>query len=240
MAKAAFIPHVVERPQDVIGAVDAVVIPTDRGWEHVERVRPFIEAGLPLFIDKPLCDCEEDLRQFVAWHREGKAFLSTSAMRYAREFAIARGQIPQSVGEPRLITITTPKSWERYGMHALESVYPLLAPGGWTSVANTGTEQANIVHARHSAGVDVVLAAVADMYGAFCKLNVYGTTGSLTAAFEDTFYAFKAQLAAFVEYLRSGQSPVAFAETLELTKLLIAGVRSRQDCGRIVELDEIG
>ena len=43
-----------------------------RGWEHVDRARPFIEAGLPLFIDKPLCDREEDLRQFIAWHAEGK------------------------------------------------------------------------------------------------------------------------------------------------------------------------
>ena len=58
-------------------------------------------------------------------------------------------------------------------------------------MANTGTEKANIVHVRHASGVDVVLAAVADMYGAFGKLNVYGTTGSLTAALEDTFYAFK-------------------------------------------------
>ena len=75
----------------------------------------------------------------------------------------------EAVGQLRLMTITTPKSWERYGIHALEAVYPLLEPGGWISVANTGTEQANIVHARHASGVDVVLAAVADMYGAFCQ-----------------------------------------------------------------------
>lgn len=42
-----------------------------------------------MFIDKPLCDREEDLRQFIAWCREDKAFLSTSAMRYAKEFAAA-------------------------------------------------------------------------------------------------------------------------------------------------------
>jgi len=239
VAKAAFIPHVVKRPEDVIGAVDAVVIPTDRGWEHVDRARPFIEAGLPLFIDKPLCDRIEDLRQFVAWHREGKAFLSTSAMRYAKEFVAARERMAQTVGQPRLMTVTTPKSWERYGIHALEAVYPLLAPGGWVSVANTGTESANIVHARHAGGGDVVLAAVADMYGAFAKLNVYGTTGSLAAALEGTFYAFKQQLVAFVDYLRTGEPPVPFDETVELMKIIIAGVRSRQESGRMVRLEEI-
>jgi predicted dehydrogenase len=240
VAKAAFIPNVVDRPEEVIGAVDAVVIPTDRGWEHVERARPFIDAGLPLFIDKPLCDREEDLRQFLAWHESGKAFLSTSSMRYAREFAAVRKKLPEAVGKPRLLTITTPKSWERYGIHALEAVYPMLKPRRWVSSANTGTEAANIVHVRHADGADVVLAAIDDMYGAFGKLNVYGTTGAISGAFADTFFAFKSQLEAFVDYLRTGQSPVPFEETVEMMKIIIAGIRSREESGRTVMLDEIG
>ena len=230
--------HVVKRPEDVIGHVDAVILPTDRGREP-SRARVFIEAGLPLFIDKPLCDREDDLRQFIAWHADGKPFLSTSAMRYAREFAAAKERLSDAVGEPRLMTITTPKSWERYGVHALEAVYPLLTPGGWTSVVNTGTASANIVHAQHASGVDIVLAAVADMYGAFAKLNVYGTKGTLAAACLDTFFSFKAQLAAFVDYLRTGDLPFPFEETVELMKLLIAGIRSREEGGRRVWLEEM-
>jgi hypothetical protein len=239
VARAVGIPHVANRAEDVIGQVDAAIIATDCGWEHVDRARPFIEAGIPVFIDKPLCDNEDHLRQFVAWQREGKPLLSTSCMRYAREFVAVREKMAAAVGQPRLITITTPKTWERYGIHALEGAYPLLAPGGWLSVANTGSETANIVHARHQSGVDVVLAAIGDMYGAFGKLAVYGTTGSLSAAFEHTFFAFKAQLVAFVEYLRTGQLPFPFVETVELMKIVIAGIRSRQQSGRTVSLDEV-
>jgi predicted dehydrogenase len=239
VARAVGIPCIADRAEDVIGKVDAAIIATDRGWEHVDRARPLIEAGIPLFIDKPLCDCEDHLRQFVAWQKEGKPLLSTSCMRYAREYAAVREQMSAAVGEPRLITMTTPKTWERYGIHALEGVYPLLAPGGWLSVANTGTENANIVHVRRQSGVDVVLAAVSDMYGAFGKLSVYGTKGSLTAGFEHTFFAFKAQLVAFVEYLRTGELPFPFAETVELMKIIVAGIRSREQSGRTVSLDEI-
>ncbi len=238
VARAACIAHVVQRPEDVIGQVDAVVIPTDKGWEHVDRVRPFVEAGLPLFIDKPLVDGEEHLRQFVRWHAEGKKFLSTSCMRYAREFAELRERLP-SVGQVRLITVTTAKSWERYGIHALEAVYPLVKPGAWLSAANTGTAESNIVHARHGDGLDVVLAAVADMYGAFGCVGVYGTQGSLTARFHDTFFAFKSQLVAFVQYLRTGQPPVEFSQTVELMKVIVAGLRSREQSGRTVPLTEI-
>ena len=238
VARAALIPNVVDRPHDVIGRVDAVIIPTDKGSEHLDRARPFIEAGLPVFIDKPLTDREDHLRQFVRWRREGKAILSTSCMRYAREFAECRGRLGE-VGQMRLITMTTSKSWERYGIHALEGVYPLLAPGGWVSVANTGTEGANIVHVRHESGVDVVLAAIADMIGAFGYLNVCGTAGALAARFQDTFHAFKAQLEAFVRYLRTGELPFVFDQTVELMKIIIAGIRSREESGRTVMLSEI-
>lgn len=242
VARAAMIDNVVDRPEDVIGQVDAVIIPTDKGWEHVGRARTFVEANLPVFVDKPLVDREDHLRQFVAWVHDGKAILSTSAMRYAKEIAALKNQLADvdaGVGEIRLITNTTPKSWERYGIHALEAVYPLLPAGGWEWAANTGDESANIVHIRHACGVDVVIAAVSDMYGAFCRVNVHSTKTSLQTLFQDTFYAFKAQLVAFVEYLRTGTLPFPFDETVELMKIIIAGIRSRAEGGRRVNLSEI-
>jgi predicted dehydrogenase len=237
VARASFIPNVVSSPKDVIGRVDAVVIPTDKGWEHVDRARPFIDAALPVFIDKPLADREDHLRQFVRWREAGRAILSTSCMRYGREYADCRARLAE-VGELRLITMTMSKTWERYGIHAMEGVYPFLAPGEWESVTNTGTENANIVHVRHNEGVDVVLATISDLYGAFGCLNAYGTKGRIVAAFEDTFFAFKAQLVAFVEYLRTGRPPFAFDETVELVKIVIAGIRSREQ-RRTVPLSEI-
>lgn len=238
VARAALIPNVVAAPTDVIGQVDAVIIATDLGHEHVARARPFLEAGLPAFIDKPLVDSEADLRRFLDWHREGKAFLSTSGLRYSREYAECRARLAE-VGEVRLITMTMAKSWERYGIHALEGVYPFLAPGGWRDVVNTGQGDANVVHLHHDSGVEVVLAVIPDLVGAFGCLNVYGTRGVLMARFEDTFVAFKTQLEQFVAYLRSGISPVPIAETLELMGLLIAGRRSREEGGRRIALDHI-
>lgn len=238
VAKAALIPQVVDEPTDVLGHVDAVIIPTDVGYEHVTRVRSFLEAGLPVFIDKPLVDQEEDLRQFVRWHQEGKAFLSTSALRYAREYADCRRRLAE-IGALRLITITMSKTWERYGIHALEGVYPFLPAGGWRDVVNTGQSGANVVHLHHETGVEVVIAVIPDLTGAFGCLNVYGTGGALTARFEDTFFAFKSQLEQFIGFLRSGVLPFPFAETVELMKILIAGTRSREEDGRRIRLEEI-
>lgn len=237
VARCALIPHVVENPTDVIGEVDAVIIATDIGSEHVERARPFVEAGLPVFVDKPMVDNEADLKIFAAWVAAGRPILSSSSMRYAKEFLPYRLSTHE-LGALRFATITTPKSWETYGIHALEGIYPILGPGFLTA-RNTGTDRRNIVHLTHARGADVVVAASADMYGSFGCLQLCGTAGHAEVAVADTFFSFKAQLAAFIAYLRTGARPFPFAETIELMKLVIAGIRSRNEGGREVPLAEI-
>lgn len=237
VADASLIPNVVSHPEDVIGKVDAVIIATDIGAEHVERCLPFVEAGLPIFVDKPLVDAEADLHQFSRWVAAGAKILSTSSMRYCKEFMPYQTSV-HNLGDIRFATVTTPKSWERYGIHALESIYPILGPG-FISVRNTGTAARNIVHLKHKCGADIVIAATADMYGAFGTLQLCGTHGYAHAVIQDTFYAFKKQLEVFVDYVRSGSYPFPFSETQELMKLVIAGIRSRDESGREVFLDEI-
>ena len=78
VARASLIPNVVRRAEDVIGQVDAVIVATDKGHEHVARCRPFVEAGLPVFVDKPLVDNEADLQVFCRWVAEGRPIMSSS------------------------------------------------------------------------------------------------------------------------------------------------------------------
>ncbi len=237
VAKCSLIPQVVKNPTDVIGQVDAVVIATDIGHQHVERARPFVEAGLPVFVDKPLVDNEADLKVFTKWVDEGRAIMSSSAMRYAKEFMPYRISTHE-LGELRFASITTAKKWETYSIHALESIYPILGPGFLTA-RNIGTKERNIVHLTHRRGIDVIVVASADMYGGFGCLQLCGTVGKVQVSFSDTFYAFKTQLEGFIQYLRTGTRPFPFEETAELMKLVIAGIRSRDEGGRLISLDEI-
>ncbi|WP_127583037.1 Gfo/Idh/MocA family oxidoreductase [Paenibacillus koleovorans] len=238
VAQAALIPHIASRPEDVIGQVDAVIIATDKGHEHVERCRPFIEAGLPVFVDKPLVDNEEDLRTFVRWVSEGKTILSSSSMRYSKEYAPYRLST-HNLGAIRFATITTPKSWERYGIHAMEGLYPILGPGFLSAQNLVSEKERNVVHFRHESGVEVIVTAIDDMYGSFGILQLCGTSDYAVAASKDSFYQFKAQLQAFIDYLHTGVRPFPFEETVELMKMVIAGIRSREEGGRVVGLDEI-
>lgn len=237
VARASHIDHVVARPEDVIGQVDAVLIVTDIGSEHVNRCRPFIEAGLPVFVDKPLTDNEADLRQFCRWVDEGKAIMSSSSSRYCKEYLPYRLST-HNLGQLRFVTATMLKSWERYGIHSLEAVYTIVGPG-FLSVRHTGTNDRNLVHLKHRGGMEIVVAVVADLYGSYGTLQLCGTDDFAIVRSKDTFYSFKAQMQSFVDYVRTGERPYPFAETVELCRLIIAGIRSREQGSREVFLDEL-
>ena len=234
-AKINGIPNVVDRPEDMIGYVDAVIMATDDGNEHVERCRPFIEAGIPMFIDKPLVNTEEDLRTFVKWHKEGARFISGSCMRYKKDqepFYTNRYEL----GQIKYICSPMIKKYETYGIHALERMYPLLGEG-FVSVRNTGTKEKTVVHIKHSNGCDV---NIIQGYGmASLGMMVLGSYQGHMFNSSDSYYAFKKQLDMFVHWLRTGEEPFPFSETVELMKLVIGGLRSREEGGREVFLDEI-
>ncbi len=237
VARASLIENVVGKPEDVIGEVDAVIIPTDRGYEHVERARPFVEAGFPVFIDKPMVDNAEDLKTMVEWVKAGAAIMSSSAARFSKEF-MPYYKNTYELGKIRFATTTMIKKWETYGIHALEGIYPVFGPG-FASVRNTGREDSNIVHLRHSCGADIVIAVIKDMLGSFNLMQLCGTKGNVFIRKQDTFYSFKEQMASYIEYLKTGKRPFPFDETVELMKLLIAGIISRNEGGREVMLEEI-
>ena len=236
IARAAKIPTVYDRPEEMIGNVDAVIVATDDGNEHVERCRPFVEAGIPMFIDKPLVNTEEDLQTFLRWREAGAHFISSSCMRYSKDQEAYYGN-HYELGQIKYICSPMAKKYETYGIHALERMYPLLGEG-FLSVRNTGTAEKAVVHIKHKSGCDVHIVQGYDM--ATMGMMVLGTHQAKLFDGGDSYYAFKKQLDVFVHWLRTGEEPFPFEETVELMKLVIGGLRSREEGGREVFLEEIG
>lgn len=231
VAQAARIPNVVTRPEDVIGQVDAVLVAVDDGDDHVWRVHPFVEAGIPVFVDKPLATNFADLSRFDAWARQGARLTSSSGLRYAPEIAEAGSDTArEALGELRWITSVTCKTWERYGIHALEAVEPLLGPG-FLDVSLRAQDDRQIATLTHRSRVPVTLSILGDAYGSFGTVNLFGTKTSRTIRLADTYRAFRGQLLAFIDYVRTGRPPVPYEETRELMLVLLAGIRSRESGG---------
>lgn len=236
IANAANIPCVLDNPADMIGEVDAVICATDVGDEHIQRCRPFLDAGLPMFIDKPLVNNEKDLNTFIKWKNEGKKFISGSSMRYIKELEPFY-QNHYELGELMYICSPMAKKLETYGIHALEAIYQLLG-SGFTSVQNTGTYEQSMLHIVHENGCNIHIPQGMGM----CPggIMLLGTKGAKYIQSTDSYYSFKKQLDMFVNWLRTDIEPFDFSQTVELMKIIIGGIQSRNNGGEKILLSQVG
>lgn len=240
VAAAALIPNIVTRPEDVIGEVEAVLIATDDGFDHVRRARPFVEAGLPVFVDKPLALTIDNLRTFATWEKAGARILSSSGLRYAPEIVpYLGGEGRTALGDLRWVSGVSTKTWERYGIHLLEPIARLLGTGFDSVRLESPAAGVEVAHLTHRSGVQVTLPVIADGGATFGTLHLCGTGGQVTLRLTDTYTAFRGQLLEFIAFVRGGRPSYPFTETLELMSVLAAGIRSRNEGSRRVGIAEI-
>jgi predicted dehydrogenase len=95
------------------------------------------------------------------------------------------------------------------------------------------------MHVAHHSGVRLTIGAIHDAYGSFGAVHLYGTKGQLALTLSDTYTAFRKQLLAFVDLLRTGHRPLPFADTVELMAVIIAGIRSREQGGSPVAIADV-
>lgn len=234
VAAASLVKNIVDDATDMIGKVDAVILARDDGENHLQMAKPFIEAGIPIMIDKPLTDKETDLPQFVKYYEQGKIIMSCSSARFARSLLELKKQ--NKLGKILTANGVSPKYWRTYGIHLIEAVYAVMG-GGIESVQNVGEKNAEIVHLRYRDGRHAVL----QTFAGIAKGNVffYGEKGCQEVSDPDSFFAFKNMLSHFVGWLRTGRPPFDWRETVETMRIVIAGEKSLNEGGRVVRLNEI-
>ena len=57
-------------PEDFFGKVDAMIVTSRKGSVHYQYSKPFLEAGIPMFIDKPFTVNLEEARELAAISEE--------------------------------------------------------------------------------------------------------------------------------------------------------------------------
>lgn len=224
IAEAAFIPHVCERMEGMIGSVDGVLLARDDPKNHRVMAEPFLKAGLPIFIDKPLAtsvaeaEAVFDLEQF-----EGQVF-SCSALRYAPDFPDAT-RLRHEIGEPKSFACTTPKSWHKYAVHIVE---PTLGALGFPALEHAEEPLTNgdatLLPVRLSNGVLGTFLAGGFGMKVPLELRFMGSEGTACYPFVDSFTAFRNALEVFLESVRRKSRPIPKAQTLAVTELIEKGM----------------
>lgn len=234
IAESSNIPNVVKNLEDMIGQVDAIILGRDDPENHVEMAKPFVVAGIPIFVDKPLAYSREDLEWFQQQNQSGKFIMSCSSMRYSNECRIAK-QNMAVFGPIELVTAVGKKDWKKYGIHLLEAVFALLDDPEAESVIHTGELDREIVQIKLKSGTDITLHLFQDIAGTF-QVSIFGQHQWQLIDIKNSYSMFRDNLIEFIRSVKSGNPRIDFNHTYRLIDLIIAANESRLQGGKRIKL----
>ena len=232
--------QILDRPEDLFGKIDAVLIESNSGLVHLERALPFIERGIPTFIDKPFTCSLADARTLIATaEMKHVPLMSCSSLRFVPEVAASRGGndvIGKLLGAatygPAPTHPPNPGLFH-YGIHPTEVLFTLMGPG-CVKVSSIGNADGEVTTGLWSDG------RVASLRGIRAGQADYGFTAFGVKGVQTTTIAMKVMyrelLKQVVKLFETRTSPIDPRETLEIVAFIEAGKQSLDAGGTPIEL----
>jgi len=222
--------ELVDDPTEMIGKIDAVLIESVDGSVHYERAKPFLESGVPMFIDKPFT-CSLDHAKALAElaDKNGVPLFSSSSLRYGvevQEILEKQDEWGKVVGadaySPGSLHPRNPGLFN-YGIHGLETLYALMGTG-CVAVWAVSTDGVDVVTGAWEDGRIGTLRATragAHSYGftAFCEKRI--VPSAINAGF-----IYRELLKRIVGMFETGKPPIDISETLEMVAFIEAAMES--------------
>jgi len=233
IARASKIENIVEKYEDMIDEIDAVVIARDDYQSHKEIAKPFLEAGKYVFIDKPLTLDINELNYFKPFLESGQ-LMSCSGIKYAPELDKLKRDL-KDFGKIKLIRGTTVKSWEKYAIHMLDGIFSVI-PFEVKSVecSNANHESFTLYNFDGSIiQIDALGSSELTLRIEFFSDVKYYRADTLNA-----FDAFRRTLSNFVDRIKKKKSSNSLL-TIDLMKVLIAGNIARET-GKAIDIESLG
>jgi hypothetical protein len=244
VAHVAKIPNVVRDYRDMLGEVDGLILARDDPRHHWEMARPFIEAGVPIYLDKVLADTMEDYHRILAAVGEHGLLMAGSPSRFTPAVLKAKQAIdPATIRSVHGISCV---NWIRYANHLLDGIAVVFGTD-FKTVQNIGDDGCDVVRLVYRNGLNVVLEVmegVALPIEFTCRQKSGGKHIRVPFAdesdqFESYFWGFYNMLEAFTRMVKTGQRPAWHAETLAVSRAVIAGELSRQRGGIKIDLESL-
>ena len=230
---ASRVPHIAHEPRAMVEAVDAVLIARDDPESHAALAQPFLDAGMPVLVDKPLASTESDLAFFADQARAGRVIMSCSSMRYAPEVRVLK-EAAATLGPVRLVAAVGVKDWLSYGVHVLEAICTVLDDPRALRVRLDSFGQGEVAEIEFDGGA---IATIHQLRNAAptMQLHLYGEGGSRSEELDALFAAHRGLLRQFVRSVAAGKPRLPFDVTRNVIGILLAGLRSKERQGAWVE-----
>ena len=219
IAEASKINNIVKKPEDLIGKVDAILLARDDAENHYEMAKIFIEAGLPIYIDKPLAIFKNEAEKIFNLQKHVNQVFTCSALRFAKELQISKSE-RKSIGDILHVEASVPKKWDTYSVHILEPIIAQLPLRGKLldvkSIKKHGFTHCLIEWENTTAYIK----STGEIKSSII-FNYFGKTKVLKKTFSDSFACFKNALNLFVDIINNqSKSVIDQAETLEIIEII--------------------
>lgn len=228
LCHTASIAYGVSAPEAMLGEIDALIIARDDAESHLHLARPFLEAGVSVFIDKPLTLARDELEVFSPYLDSGR-LMSCSAMRYAVELDELRYRLDE-YGRLTLVRGTVINGWEKYGIHLLEAILSLL-PSRPVSVEPVNVNHDSVL-IRLADDTPIIIDALGDAPAVF-EADVLGRKKVSHHAISDNFSMFRRALWEFSRMVHTGTPSIAPDDTRDVIRTLIAGSLAMREQRRL-------
>ena len=119
---------VCESPGQMIGKVDAVIIHSSDWDLHVERARPFVEADVPVLIDKPIIGSVADAQTLLEWSAKGHVITGGSCLRFVYETQEIINRPVEERGDIHAAFCGCGVDEFNYGIHAYAMMSGIMGP----------------------------------------------------------------------------------------------------------------
>lgn len=234
IAAASLIDNVVDNAEDMIGQVDAVLLARDDPENHPAMAKPFLDANVPIFIDKPLAITREDLDYFAHQNAAGKFLMSCSSMRYAAECRVVKQEL-DLLGKIELATAVAKKDWVKYGVHMLEGLFAMLDDPEAVTVRHVSKTGKDIVYIEFESGLVATVHLFYDIAPTF-QISLFGREGWRLIELKNSYSMFRDNLIEFIRSVQHNKVRLDFSKTENIIRTLIAGKESLEQQGKTIKL----
>jgi len=225
IAKSCNIKYIVENYEDMIGKIDGILLARDDYENHYEISKPFINAGLPIYIDKPLAIKTNIANQMFNLEKYKNQIFTCSAIAYAKEFALTKNEIDK-LGNIKYVDACIMKDWEKYGIHIIEPVLKIIGDQG--QIQKTNIIQNNSikkVSISWESGLITSFTTLGKIPSPI-SIRLFGTNEYKNLIFKDTFFAFKKALQTFVNIILKKENPPSKNFTLQVIDIIEKGCKN--------------
>ena len=198
IAAASKIPIIANSIFELIEQVDAVLLARDDAENHMHFAQPILEAGLPIFIDKPIATTTANLHSLLELEQYSGQIFTCSSLAFAPELSPSRLTL-RRLGKITKIESSVPKSWEKYAIHVLEPVLRLLENRGPIIEIEKSSDKVVMVTWQNDVTTIFEARGLADDLGIYIKIT--GENDSTTLKFTDPFRCFKLALSGFIKHI---------------------------------------